>query len=215
MNSSPVPLKTHRVGERCTLNLPRAQMFSRWYGVVEEGMPAQVSSSSLDHGSKSPKILFMSVGLYSPSIALSAVSGLSHIVSILAVGIVCAFYCTLGGMKAVLWTDVLQSILMFLALLSVIIKGSIDMGGFQEVLNIAEKGGRLNFFNKSSGLAGLESMTETTLPTVGNYNISPPLQSQALDPKPDHTKDCKTITSSFGFSRILTPLTIPSGASPF
>ncbi|GFY61781.1 sodium-coupled monocarboxylate transporter 1 [Trichonephila inaurata madagascariensis] len=92
-------------------------------------------------------ILFMSVGLYSPSIALSAVSGLSHIVSILAVGIVCAFYCTLGGMKAVLWTDVLQSILMFLALLSVIIKGSIDMGGFQEVLNIAEKGGRLNFFN--------------------------------------------------------------------
>lgn len=92
-------------------------------------------------------ILFMSVGLYSPSIALSAVSGLSHIVSILAVGIVCAFYCTLGGMKAVLWTDVLQSVLMFLALLSVIIKGSIDMGGFQEVLNTAEKGGRLNFFN--------------------------------------------------------------------
>ncbi|XP_055937446.1 putative sodium-dependent multivitamin transporter [Argiope bruennichi] len=92
-------------------------------------------------------ILFMSVGLYSPSIALSAVSGLSHIVSILAVGLVCAFYCTLGGMKAVLWTDVFQSILMFLALLSVIVKGSIDVGGFPEVLSIAEKGGRLNFFN--------------------------------------------------------------------
>ncbi|GBM51480.1 Sodium-coupled monocarboxylate transporter 1 [Araneus ventricosus] len=92
-------------------------------------------------------ILFMSVGLYSPSIALSAVSGLSHIVSILAVGLVCAFYCTLGGMKAVLWTDVFQSVLMFFALLSVIVKGSIDVGGFPEVLSIAEKGGRLNFFN--------------------------------------------------------------------
>ncbi|GIY28911.1 putative sodium-dependent multivitamin transporter [Caerostris extrusa] len=90
-------------------------------------------------------ILFMSVGLYSPSIALSAVSGLSHIVSILAVGLVCAFYCTLGGMKAVLWTDVFQSILMFFALLSVIIKGSIDVGGFQNMLKIAEEGGRLNF----------------------------------------------------------------------
>ncbi|GFW07613.1 uncharacterized protein TNCV_3917461 [Trichonephila clavipes] len=34
MSSSPVPLKTRRVGERCTLNLSRAQTSSRWYGVV-------------------------------------------------------------------------------------------------------------------------------------------------------------------------------------
>ncbi|GFT30953.1 hypothetical protein TNCV_1683251 [Trichonephila clavipes] len=33
-SSSPVPLKTHRVGERCTLNLSRAQTSSRWSGVV-------------------------------------------------------------------------------------------------------------------------------------------------------------------------------------
>ncbi|GFU85319.1 uncharacterized protein TNCV_2386241 [Trichonephila clavipes] len=61
-SSSPVPLKTHRVGERCTLNLSRAQTSSRWCGVVvRRGVPAQVSSSSLDHCSKlrgpSPKAL--------------------------------------------------------------------------------------------------------------------------------------------------------------
>ncbi|GFU95422.1 uncharacterized protein TNCV_4787571 [Trichonephila clavipes] len=33
-NSSPVPLKTRRVGARCTLNLFRAQTSSRWYGVT-------------------------------------------------------------------------------------------------------------------------------------------------------------------------------------
>ncbi|GFV88572.1 uncharacterized protein TNCV_1243821 [Trichonephila clavipes] len=33
MSSSPVPLKTRRVGQRCTLNLSRAQTFSRWCGV--------------------------------------------------------------------------------------------------------------------------------------------------------------------------------------
>ncbi|GFS99250.1 uncharacterized protein TNCV_1600841 [Trichonephila clavipes] len=33
-SSSPVPLKTHRVGQRCTLNLSRAETSSRWYGVV-------------------------------------------------------------------------------------------------------------------------------------------------------------------------------------
>ncbi|GFW36477.1 uncharacterized protein TNCV_1344381 [Trichonephila clavipes] len=32
--SSPVPLKTHRVEQRCTLNLSRAETSSRWCGVV-------------------------------------------------------------------------------------------------------------------------------------------------------------------------------------
>ncbi|GFY36144.1 uncharacterized protein TNCV_4845161 [Trichonephila clavipes] len=62
MSSSPVPLKTHCAWKRCTSNLSRAQMFSRWCGmVVRKGVPAQVSSSSLDRGSKlrgpSPKAL--------------------------------------------------------------------------------------------------------------------------------------------------------------
>ncbi|GFW41956.1 uncharacterized protein TNCV_6651 [Trichonephila clavipes] len=34
MSSSPVPLKTRRVGQRCTLNLSKAEMSSRWCGVV-------------------------------------------------------------------------------------------------------------------------------------------------------------------------------------
>ncbi|GFT62427.1 hypothetical protein TNCV_4717891 [Trichonephila clavipes] len=34
MSSSPVLLKTRRVGERCTLNLSRAQTSSHWCGVV-------------------------------------------------------------------------------------------------------------------------------------------------------------------------------------
>ncbi|GFV41461.1 uncharacterized protein TNCV_5016181 [Trichonephila clavipes] len=54
-SSSPVPLKTRRVGQRCTLNLSRAETSSVvWCGVVVRrgGVPAQVSSTSLDHGSK-------------------------------------------------------------------------------------------------------------------------------------------------------------------
>ncbi|GFS76755.1 uncharacterized protein TNCV_1623081 [Trichonephila clavipes] len=53
-SSSPVPLKTRRVGQRCTLNLSRAETSSRWCGVVVRRgeVPAQVSSTSLDYGSK-------------------------------------------------------------------------------------------------------------------------------------------------------------------
>ncbi|GFU60184.1 uncharacterized protein TNCV_4248891 [Trichonephila clavipes] len=61
-SSSPVPPKTRRLGERCTLNLSRNQTPSHWCGLVERrGMPAQMSSTSLDRGSKlrvpSPKAL--------------------------------------------------------------------------------------------------------------------------------------------------------------
>ncbi|GFX68127.1 hypothetical protein TNCV_4439501 [Trichonephila clavipes] len=43
-SSSPVPLKTRRVGQRCTLNLSRAKMSSRWTAtagsdVVQSGRP--------------------------------------------------------------------------------------------------------------------------------------------------------------------------------
>ncbi|GFX72617.1 hypothetical protein TNCV_4062131 [Trichonephila clavipes] len=51
-SSSPMALKTRRVGQRFTLNLSRAETSSRWCGVVGEGVPTQVSSTSLDHGKR-------------------------------------------------------------------------------------------------------------------------------------------------------------------
>ncbi|GFU27586.1 uncharacterized protein TNCV_283041 [Trichonephila clavipes] len=45
-SSSPVPLKTRRIGQRCTLNLPRAETSSRWCGVVVRRGGA---SSGIDH----------------------------------------------------------------------------------------------------------------------------------------------------------------------
>ncbi|GFV58922.1 uncharacterized protein TNCV_1826301 [Trichonephila clavipes] len=49
-SSSPVPLKTRRVGQRCTLNLSRAETSSRWCGVVvrrggaSSGVPSPAGS---------------------------------------------------------------------------------------------------------------------------------------------------------------------------
>ncbi|GFX42445.1 hypothetical protein TNCV_1520091 [Trichonephila clavipes] len=34
VSSSPLPIKTHRVGQLCTLNLSRAETSSHWCGVV-------------------------------------------------------------------------------------------------------------------------------------------------------------------------------------
>ena len=51
-----------------------------------------------------------------------------------------------GGIKAVIWTDVLQCILMILGLAMVCIKGSIDAGGLLEPFKIADQEQRLKLF---------------------------------------------------------------------
>jgi sodium-coupled monocarboxylate transporter 8/12 len=53
-------------------------------------------------------ILYMGIVLYAPALALEAVSGLSKALSVWTVGLVCTFYSTIGGMKAVIITDVFQ-----------------------------------------------------------------------------------------------------------
>lgn len=56
------------------------------------------------------------------------------------------FFCSQGGLKAVIWTDVFQSLIMVAGLIVVVIVGSIEVGGFDQVWKINDAFGRLNFF---------------------------------------------------------------------
>eukprot|EP00095_Tigriopus_kingsejongensis_P004408 snap_masked-scaffold93_size381549-processed-gene-2.12 protein:Tk04408 transcript:snap_masked-scaffold93_size381549-processed-gene-2.12-mRNA-1 annotation:"sodium-dependent multivitamin transporter-like" len=94
-------------------------------------------------------ILYMGIVLYAPALALAAVTGLSFQGSILAVGLVCTFYSTMGGIKAVLVTDVFQSLLMFAAIFAVIICGLVKVGSVGKILSIAQAHGRIEFFDFS------------------------------------------------------------------
>ncbi|KAG8182494.1 hypothetical protein JTE90_020410 [Oedothorax gibbosus] len=89
-------------------------------------------------------ILYMAVVLYAPALALSAVTNMPMWVAIVSIGVVCTFYCTLGGMKAVLWTDLFQGVLMFVGLLATMIKGVMDIG-LKKTYETAYEGGRLDF----------------------------------------------------------------------
>ncbi len=48
-------------------------------------------------------------------------------------------------MKAVIWTDVFQTVVMFAGILAVIIHGSIEFKGFSNIWKINEQGGRIEF----------------------------------------------------------------------
>ncbi|XP_051158287.1 putative sodium-dependent multivitamin transporter [Leptopilina boulardi] len=93
-------------------------------------------------------ILYTGVVLYAPSLALEATTGLSRTLSILLIGIICTFYSTIGGIKAVLITDVFQGILMFAALIGIIGVAVYEVdGGFFNVWTISDKGQRIEFFD--------------------------------------------------------------------
>lgn len=91
--------------------------------------------------------LYLFVVLYAPSLALEAVAGIPLSASILTTGIVCTFYTSLGGLKAVIWTDVFQSMIMVGGLITVVIVGSNEVGGFNQVWKINKDFDRLNFFD--------------------------------------------------------------------
>ncbi|KAG7158071.1 Sodium-coupled monocarboxylate transporter 1-like 7, partial [Homarus americanus] len=92
-------------------------------------------------------LILMGICLYAPSLALSTVTNLSTTTSIVILGVICTFYTSIGGVKAVVYTDVLQTSLMFLGLLAVVVICCLDLGGVGNVWTIADRGSRLQFFN--------------------------------------------------------------------
>lgn len=93
------------------------------------------------------QLLYTSFVIYAPSLVLSQVTGLHLWVCVLSIGLVCTFYTTIGGIKAVVWTDVFQTVVIFGALFTVIIKGTIDVGGLSEVWLKAKESQRTEILN--------------------------------------------------------------------
>lgn len=56
---------------------------------------------------------------------------------------VCIFYTCLGGIRAVIWTDVIQLTMMFAVMILVSVKGTISVGGLNVVLERNWNGGRI------------------------------------------------------------------------
>lgn len=90
-------------------------------------------------------VLIMGIVLFAPVLALEAATGIDRITAICLIGLVCTFYSTIGGMKAVILTDVFQSILMFVAVFGVIAAAIIKAGGISPILKVGIEGERIAF----------------------------------------------------------------------
>lgn len=92
----------------------------------------------------------VALAIYAPSIVLSLLTGLSLHVSVLVMGVFTTIYTSLGGMKAVIWTDVLQ--------FSILISGVVAVfwvtlrripGGLFQAFHTAASAGHMHLMNWS------------------------------------------------------------------
>ncbi|XP_017285382.1 sodium-coupled monocarboxylate transporter 1 isoform X2 [Kryptolebias marmoratus] len=92
-------------------------------------------------------ILYTGIVIYAPALALNHVTGIDLWGAVISTGVVCTFYCTMGGLKAVVWTDVIQLGVMLAGFLTVIVRSVVLQGGVVAIISDSQDGGRLNFWD--------------------------------------------------------------------
>ncbi|KAJ3634558.1 hypothetical protein MTP99_007510 [Tenebrio molitor] len=90
--------------------------------------------------------------VYVAALAFSTATGLKVHLVVPVVCCICVFYTSIGGVKAVIWTDAFQFIFTVGALMFVFVLGVRSSGGISEVWTKALYGERLNLFDFSLDL---------------------------------------------------------------
>jgi SSS family transporter len=89
-------------------------------------------------------LLWLAAATYAPALALEQVTGLPLWFTILCTGIVTTIYTTFGGMRAVIWTDIMQLIVLFGGQIIIVCVALLQVpGGLGRVIELGQAGGRL------------------------------------------------------------------------
>ncbi|KAH8352703.1 hypothetical protein KR084_005765, partial [Drosophila pseudotakahashii] len=92
-------------------------------------------------------MLYMPFVVFVPALALSQVSGINiYLIEVVTI-VVCVIYTLLGGLKAVVHTDIWQVVIMFLSVLVVAILATCYISDLDDLFEVLEQGGRLKFGN--------------------------------------------------------------------
>lgn len=95
-------------------------------------------------------VFYAGLAIYAPALAIAAITGIPFWVSALITGVMATIYTTLGGMKAVIWTDTIQFGVLCggIVLIFVLCIGKVP-GGLPAAWDLARADGKTQFFNLS------------------------------------------------------------------
>lgn len=124
-------------------------------------------------------VIYTPLIIYVPALAFSQATGINlHLVTPV-ICIVCIFYTTIGGLKAVVWADTVQMTVTLGSLFAVLILGIMSIGGVAETWRVSEEGHRIVFWNmnpspfiRNSFWGMTVGMTMTWLAGLGISQVS-------------------------------------------
>ncbi|MDB6094346.1 MAG: sodium symporter family protein [Verrucomicrobia bacterium] len=145
----------------------------------------------------------MAIVLLLPALALSAVTGVTVTTSIMVMGLITTIYTVLGGMKAVIWTDVLQVFVMVGGALFAIGWMVHGAGGIGAVTRIALADHKTHLFDWSFDFSIPNVWTYLLLLVVGTLTWP---QDQVMTQRVLSTKDDKAARNSI---LMLTAIVVP------
>ncbi len=103
------------------------------------------------------QLLRMAVVVFLPALALSTITGIDVYVCILIMGALSTLYTVVGGMEAVIWTDVLQTVVLVGGMVIAVFIVASHVGGFEAVAAVAQADAKARAWNPSLSMTELAS----------------------------------------------------------
>ncbi len=174
------------------------------------------------------RITWMAAAVYVPSLVLNIVTGgaLPLTPSIIGLGILATVYTTLGGIKAVIWTDVAQFVIMFGGMITaaVIIVTGVS-GGLPEIWQTLEAAGKTDLTATmagwdSAGLLGkirlylytdvtvVAIVLTATLGKLGNYCVDQVMVQRYLTSRSLRTSQGAFVCNCFAYTFYIVSMTL-------
>ncbi len=89
-------------------------------------------------------VIWLALATYAPALALQQVTGFPLWATIVLTGVLTTIYTTIGGMKAVIWTDVMQFVVLFGGQIIILVVATMKIpGGVAGAYQLSHDGGKL------------------------------------------------------------------------
>ncbi len=143
----------------------------------------------------------MAVVVYLPALALATATGINVYACILLMGCLATIYTVMGGMEAVVWTDVSQVVVLWGGLFVTIWMAVSEIGGWGEMFRLAIGDGKLTIVNA----AWDPSQLATWVVVVGSFALQfgPYTTDQAVVQRYMTTKDEKAAARGIWLNGVL------------
>lgn len=151
----------------------------------------------------------IAIVVYLPTLAITSVTSINPFLIATAVGVLCIIYTFLGGMEGVIWSDVIQGILLIFGALLVVVLGIFAInGGFSTVISDALSNDKLITTNNFTFGGAAAAIPIIFLGSIFN-NLHQYTASQDVVQRYQTTGSVKETNKSLWTNGILALITIP------